>query len=1051
MKTPACKLLSVAFILALLASPAGKAATVYWPVTRADSSPVLNKQVLLNTTPTNFYYTNGVGGFATKDTIYTFTDPVTGIATWTNLIVGSYAAVCLTPNLNAGQPTIVSGPIYFTITNFSQTNFVADISYSGSAGPSNFVVVPPTNTSSGFVPTATGSGHGYAWQAQQGGGGTNGNTVNVGSGLSAATNGTVTTITTNGIIVRSNVLAGAGLAASTNADKVTITTNGAPLAGNVTGPTGATVISSIPAVSGAALTSLTGANVTGTVPAATTAGSFTGSLVGDVTGTQGATVVSHLGAVDAGNLTDIPASQITGTVTTLIATMLNANAFKLNGVTTNLPMTLGADNTLTNVPAGTNGNFVIADSSKLGGTKFVDPVNLTPAFIGSAITALAAGNIASGTVATARLGSGSATSSTFLRGDQTWATPAGGSGTGASTNDAFITSGNPADLANSQALVGTANQVILTLSGSAPNQTLTASTPQNINTNAGVTFNSVSAQTVTSANFTGNGAGLTNLNVNWFNVMAYGASPVFANDSTAAIAAAAAAADAVGGTIYFPANVASGTGAQYQTTATIVLTNNGTRIMGDGMMSVLLGINATGKPLILFTNSAISTYGSVENIVLYNGNSGFNTNEVLLLSRHGAGVGSKINAHNVYFQGGCYQYQATSDAEFDISGCRFFLNPGAGTNGVASFFNANLNNSDAGDYFVHDNIWGDGGTAGWAVELTSGSGAKFTNNKFNSSGDGTHGYQHMFYMLNATGGTTSDFNIEGGSMENYLAEAIFLESTGGGSYQPWDNLIISGVQFLTPTGNAANPILLVNGQNNWTIIDSCIFRNVAAAACVNLFNMTNVYIGNNLGNVPIYQLGGTCINIQTNLSSATGSYTIASNLVVGGTFNVTGVSTLGTVNASSLGTTPIPTNATYVLTNDSRSVSLTGAVALNGETSMNQLNSNYVAQAIGTLAVTGSTNSVIDFHNPVVESLTAAADVNLQQTTNRTASVSNPHNVIIFSAGSNRNISLNTSWHLPKGYQFTFPFVLTNGVNMTITFQCYGSSETNVYCVPVLW
>lgn len=51
----------------------------------------------------------------------------------------------------------------------------------------------------------------------------------------------------------------------------------------------------------------------------------------------------------------------------------------------------------------------------------------------------AAGDINSGTIGTARLGSGTANSSTFLRGDQTWATPAGGGG-GISLDEALAAS-----------------------------------------------------------------------------------------------------------------------------------------------------------------------------------------------------------------------------------------------------------------------------------------------------------------------------------------------------------------------------------------------------------------------------------------------------------------------------------------------------------------------------------------------------------------------------------------------------------------------------------
>lgn len=55
-----------------------------------------------------------------------------------------------------------------------------------------------------------------------------------------------------------------------------------------------------------------------------------------------------------------------------------------------------------------------------------------PAVSGANLTNLNAGNIATGTVATARLGSGTASSSTYLRGDGSWQTPPSGGGGGSS-------------------------------------------------------------------------------------------------------------------------------------------------------------------------------------------------------------------------------------------------------------------------------------------------------------------------------------------------------------------------------------------------------------------------------------------------------------------------------------------------------------------------------------------------------------------------------------------------------------------------------------------
>ena len=69
---------------------------------------------------------------------------------------------------------------------------------------------------------------------------------------------------------------------------------------------------------------------------------------------------------------------------------------------------------------------------------------------------LDAAAITAGTIATARLGSGTANNTVFLRGDQTWAAPAGGSGAlaraGGNTTEATTTSTSAVDLLTASSL-----------------------------------------------------------------------------------------------------------------------------------------------------------------------------------------------------------------------------------------------------------------------------------------------------------------------------------------------------------------------------------------------------------------------------------------------------------------------------------------------------------------------------------------------------------------------------------------------------------------------
>ena len=80
-----------------------------------------------------------------------------------------------------------------------------------------------------------------------------------------------------------------------------------------------------------------------------------------------------------------------------------------------------------------DGNNIINENANTitigaSGDTITIPSGATLANAGT-VTGIPASAIDSGTIATARLGSGTASSSTFLRGDQTYATPAGGTNT----------------------------------------------------------------------------------------------------------------------------------------------------------------------------------------------------------------------------------------------------------------------------------------------------------------------------------------------------------------------------------------------------------------------------------------------------------------------------------------------------------------------------------------------------------------------------------------------------------------------------------------------
>ncbi len=307
-------------------------------------------------------------------------------------------------------------------------------------------------------------------------------TLVAGQGIVITTNAPTDTVTFTSVATTGNITIVDTTINTNNGNAVTITPN-LQLGGTLRFADN-TVQTTATLVGPAGPEGPVGPTGTGAGDVSSVGGGYTDNAIIRYNGTSGTSIQNSTASIsDGGVLTATSFSGSGTSITALNATQLTSGTVPDARFPATLPAVIGAN--LTALNASNLGSGTIPDA------RF--PITL-PAISGTNLTALNATNLSSGTVPVARLGaSGTRDATTYLRGDNTWATV----DSGGTASDSFATI---AVAGQSSVVADSATDTLTLVAGTGITITTDASTDTITITNSGSSQNTFSTVAVTGQN-----------------------------------------------------------------------------------------------------------------------------------------------------------------------------------------------------------------------------------------------------------------------------------------------------------------------------------------------------------------------------------------------------------------------------------------------------------------------------------------------------------------------------------------------------------------------